>query len=285
MRLTAAMAIALACAGNAVPSDKWDGQFEKTLNVSGAADLDIATDSGGILVRGGQPGSVQVHAFLKASRGRVFDRLDVERRIRSLEQNPPIEQTGNRIRIGHVRDKELLRGVSIRFEVVAPVESSVRARADSGGILVESLKGPVDCQADSGGIEARDIGAEVRAKADSGGINIRNVRGSLFARADSGGIEAMGISGPIDIAVDSGGIQVQQNVAAPVRLRADSGGATIKLASNSGYDVRAKCDSCRISVPKMTVSGNLSPTHVEGKIREGGPLVDVSVDSGNVTIE
>ena len=91
--------------------------------------------------------------------------------------------------------------------------------------------------------------------------------------------------GPIDIAVDSGGIQVQQNVAAPVRLRADSGGATIKLASNSGYDVRAKCDSCRIMVPKMTVSGNISPTHVEGKIRDGGPLVDVSVDSGNVTIE
>jgi hypothetical protein len=260
MRPIAAMAIALACAGSAVPSDKWDGQFEKTLTVSGAADLDIATDSGGILVRGGQPGSVQVHAFLKAGRGRLFDRGDVERRIRSLEQNPPVEQTGNRIRIGHVRDKELLRGVSIRFEVVAPAESSVRARADSGGILVESLKGPVDCQADSGGIEARDIGAEVRAKADSGGINIRNVRGSLFARADSGGIEAMGISGPIDI-------------------------ATIKLASNSGYDVRAKCDSCRITVPKMTVRGNISPTHVEGKIREGGPLVDVSVDSGNVTIE
>ena len=45
MRLTAAMAIALACAGTALPADKWDGQFEKTLNVSGAADLDIATDS------------------------------------------------------------------------------------------------------------------------------------------------------------------------------------------------------------------------------------------------
>lgn len=257
--------------------------FERTIDVTGATNLDLTTDSGGITVTAGSGGTVRIRGILTSQR-RLFSSADVESRIRQLESNPPIEQSGNTLRIGYVQDRRLLRDISLRLEIVTPADSHVRARADSGGIRVEGLKGPVDCKADSGGIEVRHVEAEVRAVADSGGVHVRDVKGAVYARTDSGGIDALDVAGSIDAQTDSGGIRISQTVAAPVKARADSGGATLTLAAAAGYDVRARTDSGRITVPEMTVSGNLSHRLAEGKVRSGGPLVDVAVSSGNIDI-
>ena len=259
------------------------GSFERTLNVAGPANLDLTTDAGGIVVTAGSPGSVRIRGILRAQR-RVFGTTDVESRIRQIESNPPIEQSGGTIRVSDAHDRRLFKDISMRLEISVPPESQVRARADSGGIRVEGVRGPIDCKTDSGGIEARHIESEVRAVADSGGIHVRDVKGTVFARSDSGGIEALEIAGSIDAQTDSGGIRLSQTVAAPIRARADSGGATLSLVPTAGYDVRAHSDSGRISVPEMTVTGNLSRRRAEGKVRSGGPLVDVDVSSGNIDI-
>jgi len=263
-----------------------EGSFEKSLTVSGAVDLDVQTDSGGIAVRQGSSGTVRIHAILKADHGWFSsgDR-DVEGRIRELERHPPVEQSGNRVRVGYVSDSGLLKGISMRLEIETPAGTQVRARADSGGIRVEGVQGPVDCKTDSGGIEIDDVSANVHAAADSGGIRVRNVKGSLFAHVDSGGIEASGIGGSIDAQADSGAVRLEQTTAAPINAKVDSGGVTVRLARGAGYDVSAATDSGRISVPAMTVRSAFSSHHIEGKVGGGGPLVKVQAESGSVTID
>ena len=147
-------------------AQRTDGSFERSLKVTGPVDLDLATDAGGINVVPGPAGSVHIRGILKAG-GNWFNRGDVEGRIRELEAHPPIEQNGNTIRVA-VRDPSLLKGIAMRLEIEAPAESRLRARADSGGIDVRGIRGPVDCKTDSGGIRVTDIGGEVRAAADSG---------------------------------------------------------------------------------------------------------------------
>lgn len=261
-----------------------DGSFDRSLTVSGPVDLDVKTDSGGITVTRGSSGSLRVHAILKAEHG-WFESSDVESRIRELERKPPVEQTGNRIRIGYVRDRNLLKGISMRLEIQAPPDTQVRARADSGGVRVEGIRGPADCHTDSGGIVIHDIGSDVRVAADSGGVHLENISGSAVVHVDSGGIEATQVAGSIDVQADSGGIRVAQTKPAPIRARADSGGVTVKLASSGGYDISAESGSGHISVPEMIVRGSFSPHHVEGKVRGGGPEVSIHVDSGNVSVE
>ncbi len=260
-----------------------DGGFDRSLRVSGPVDLDVQTDSGGIVVTTGSTGSVHVHAILKAQHD-WFTSGDVEARIRELERNPPVEQTGNRVRIGYVHDRYMLKGISMRLEIQTPPDTQLHARADSGGIRVEGIHGPVDSHTDSGGIEIRDIGNEVRAAADSGGIHINNVNGSVSAHADSGGIDAMDVAGSIEAETDSGGIRLSQTKPASIRAKADSGGVEVRLARGAGYDISVESGSGRISVPEMTVRGSFSPHRAEGKIGSGGPLVTVRVDSGTVTI-
>jgi hypothetical protein len=261
-----------------------DGSFDRSLTVSGPVDLDVKTDSGGITVTRGSSGSLRVHAILKAEHG-WFESSDVESRIRELERNPPIEQTGNRIRVGYVRDRNLLKGISMRLEIQAPPETQLRARTDSGGVRVEGIRGPADCHTDSGGIAIHDVGSDVRVAADSGGVHLDNINGSAVVHVDSGGIEATQVAGTIDAQADSGGIRLAQTEPAPIRARADSGGVTVKLSPSGGYDISAESGSGRISVPEMTVQGSFSPHHVEGTVRGGGPEVNIHVDSGNVTVE
>jgi Putative adhesin len=278
------LALMLAGGTAAICTAQSEGSFDRSLAVSGQVDLDVVTDSGGITVTPGSSGSVHVHAILKPNHG-WFDSGDVERRIHEIERNPPIEQNGNQIRVGYTHSRDLLKNISMRVEIQTPRETRVRARADSGGIRVEGVQGPADCHTDSGGIDLRDVGSEVRAAADSGGIHIENVKGAAYARVDSGGIEAHDIAGAIDAETDSGGIHLSQSSAAPIRAKADSGGVTVRLASNAGYDIDVASESGTISVPDVSVHGEISRRHVEGKVRGGGPMVNIRVDSGNVSID
>ena len=104
------------------------------------------------------------------------------------------------------------------------------------------------------------------------------------ARADSGGIEAIEIAGSVDAEVDSGGLRVSQTTPALIKARTDSGGAEITLARAGGYDIRAHAGSGRITAPNVTVNGTISPHNVNGRLRGGGPLVDVQADSGHIDI-
>jgi hypothetical protein len=261
-----------------------EGSFDKSVTVSGAVELDVKTDSGGITVTHGTSGTVRVHAILKAQHN-WFGSGDVEGRIRELERHPPVEKSGNQVRIGYVRDRDLLKGVSMRLEIETPADTQLKARADSGGINVDGIRGPVDVHTDSGGIEVHNIASEVRATADSGGIRISNINGAVMAHVDSGGIEASEVAGNIDAKADSGSIRVSQTKAAPIHVRSDSGGVTVKLAPGAGYDAQLETSSGHIHVPEMTVNGSFSGHRVDGKIHGGGPLIDVHVDSGGITVE
>jgi hypothetical protein len=152
LRTSALLAGAILLAG--IPaSAQIEGSFDRTLHVSGPVELDVTTDSGGISVRPGASGSVHIHAILKGHNS--WDSGDADRRIHKLERNPPVEQIGNRVRVGYVTDRSLLRNISMRFEIETPAATQLRARADSGGIEAEGVHGPVDCRTDSGGIQLR----------------------------------------------------------------------------------------------------------------------------------
>jgi hypothetical protein len=262
-----------------------EGSFDKTLRVSGPVELDVTTASGGITVTRGSSGAVQIHGILTSDQG-WFTSGDVAGRIRELERNPPIEQNGNRVRLGYLPGgRELLRGISIRFEIQTPVDTRVQASAASGGIRVDGVQGPVDCKTASGGIEIHNVSADVHSSTAAGGQHIRNIKGAVFARAASGGIEAMEVAGLIEAEAASGAVRLGQTVAAPIRGRAASGSVTVALARNSGYDVAIVTGSGHVTIPETTVNSSFSRRHIEGKLRGGGPMVSIHTASGSVRID
>jgi len=92
------------------------GQFERTLPVNGHLDLQVETGSGSIEVHRG--GSNQIHVVGRISANEWFGGGNAEERVRKIENNPPIQQSGNDVRIGHIDDPELKHNISINKKII-----------------------------------------------------------------------------------------------------------------------------------------------------------------------
>ena len=300
-----------------------EGSFQRTLTVSGPLDLDIRTDSGQIKVVAGPPAEVRINGLIRASTGYRVSESEAQDKVRRLESNPPVEQSGNSVRIGHLDDPDLKRRVSISYEVVAPVETRLNSHSDSGGQEIEGIQGPVMARADSGGLRIAAIagsveastdsggqrifrvGGSVDSKADSGGLHIDAVQGAVTARTDSGGIHASevtgafeavadsgavradAVGGALSVRTDSGSVKVTQSTPGPIRIRTDSGGVRLKIAEGAAHDVDISTDSGGIHLnhPMEGITSSQRNKKLTGKLRGGGQPLVVRTDSGSITVD
>ena len=203
--------------------------FDRTLSVSGRVHLEVTSDLGGIILTTGSATTVRVHAVIKPVYGEG-DLGFTAARIRALQQNPPIEQVGDRIRIGYVNDPAALDGVTMRLEIEAPRTTQIRAHTTSGGIRIDGIEGPTIAETSSGRIEISNIATEVRATNHSGAIVVRNAGERLSARNESGGIDVLGAGGATEIETTSGRIELK-NISGEIHSTTRSGSISIYNAN------------------------------------------------------
>jgi hypothetical protein len=297
-----------------------EGHFDRTLTVSGPVDLDLQTGSGDITVRPGNAGSVEIHAKIKANDWHFGSNSS---QIEAIEKNPPIQQDGNTIRIGHVEDHDLLRHISISYEITTPKETKLHSTSGSGDEKIDGIAGPVETTSGSGGLHVHDIGSDVRANTGSGDVDVQNVHGSARISTGSGGLQATGIGGSLVASTGSGDVKLEQTAAGdvdvstgsgevtldhikggarvrtgsgnihaegeptgPWKLHTGSGDVDIKLPAGAAFEVAAMTSSGSIhSDHEITMSGNLNPHELRGKVNGGGPLIELHTSSGSIRID
>jgi hypothetical protein len=244
-----------------------DGTFERTLTVSGAVDLDVRTGSGTIQIKAGPGNSVQVIGRIRAQASVPGTGPSPEQRVAQIQAHPPVEQTGNSLRIGVTGDDPLYRNVSISYELVVPAHTKVQARSGSGDIGIALTAG------------------DVEAKTGSGDINVLGTAGSFMAQTGSGDVHAGRIAGPMKATTGSGDIDAAQTVQGPVEMRTGSGNVTLSLSNDAAFNLNVRTGSGSIhTVHPVTVLGARRRNRLEGTVRGGGPPVDITTGSGSVTI-
>src|SRR5882672_46976 len=145
---------ALVCFSAASALAVSEGTFQRTLQVTGAVNLEVETGSGSIQVRTGTSHEVQIVGRVRAT---TWFGGDAEEKVKRLVANPPIQQSGNIIRIGHITDFDLRRNVSISFELVVPAETTLRAHSGSGSENIDGVRGTVDAESGSGSLKISNI--------------------------------------------------------------------------------------------------------------------------------
>ena len=90
-----------------------DGNFDRTLNVSGSPNVSVSTGSGYIHLNPGSSSQIHITAHLRSSHGWMSGGNDVDSRIQQIINNPPIVQNGNDITIGERHNNDLYRNISI----------------------------------------------------------------------------------------------------------------------------------------------------------------------------
>lgn len=287
-----------------------EGSFDRTLKVGSAVDLDVTTGSGSITVNRGSAGQVVVHATIRANNNWFSG--DSTGRIREIEQNPPVEQTGNVVRIGHFSDSDRQRNISIDYDIQVPADAKLHARSGSGHVRVSQVNGPVDASTGSGSIEVGDISSEARIQTGSGNITITNVGSQVRAHTGSGSIRGEKIgtgattaSGAyLDFETGSGGIHLQR-VAGELKARTGSGsievdgqpvgdwdvstgsgGIRVHLPENSKFNLMARTSSGTVNSDfPITIQGTLNRHELSGPVNGGGPRLQLHTGSGSIHIE
>jgi DUF4097 and DUF4098 domain-containing protein YvlB len=317
-----ALALLAAFAAAAARADA-TGHFDKTLTVTGPVDLDVTTGSGNISIRPGDASKVEIHATIRAHEGWNSSGKDAELRVQYLEQHPPIEQDGNTIRIGHVDDRELMRNISISYEIVTPAKTHLHSTTGSGDQSVQGIAGPLESTTGSGDIRASSIGSDVTVRTGSGDVTLDQINGGIHVGTGSGTIHANGISGSasattgsgdviltqtgsgdVEVSTGSGSVEVNGvkgglrvgagsgNISArgtPAgdwRMHTGSGDLTVAIPQQSSFELYAHTSSGSIdSKFPITVQGNISPRDLHGKVGSGGNLMDLRTSSGTIHIE
>lgn len=297
-----------------------EGAFDRTLTVNGPVQLSLENGAGGVTITRGATDKVEIHAKIRAHGW--FGGGDPEA-VRQLEQKPPVEQTGNNIRIFKPEPQGEFRNIAITYDITAPEQTSVESHTGSGAQRIEGLKGPVKARSGSGSVTINNIGSQIEARAGSGHITLNNINGRADLETGSGGVDANDIAGGVKVHTGSGGIDVKQSapgdveaeagsghirlsgLEGAVHARCGSGGITVdgipkdswqfhsgsgsievRTLGNVGLDLRAHTSSGRVNVegPITIESGELNKRDVSGKIRGGGVTLEASTGSGSIYI-
>jgi hypothetical protein len=315
------LSLSLALAAAPALADNAEGSFDRELKISGPVDLEVSTGSGYITVRSGDTGTVRVHALIRAQSW--FSGRSAEEKVKALQANPPVKQTGNSIRIGHIEDPELRHNVSISYEITTPMETQLKTETGSGSQTVDGLRGPVSVSAGSGNVRVSNISSEVRASSGSGRIELDSVKGSVRANAGSGGIRGSHVGGAFTASTGSGDITFDQTAPGDVdvqtgsgrvnlqnvhgalraetgsgRIEADgdptgrwqlhtgSGRVGLRLPAQAAFELDARTGSGKITVDHpVTMQGSLQRNEVRGRVRGGGVMVSVRTSSGDIIIQ
>jgi hypothetical protein len=121
--------VALVCLQTQPAAASVQGTFQRTLQVTGPVSIDLCTEAGSVDVRSGNSGQVLVTGRVKVNN---WFGGDAQQQVKRITDNPPIQQNGNDIRIGHISGSELLHNVSISYDLIVPAETRLRSHSGSG---------------------------------------------------------------------------------------------------------------------------------------------------------
>ena len=271
MASTAALALAT------VPALASEATFERNLTVNGRVELSVATGSGNIRLTHGSGNRVHISGRVKSGWS------GSDEQVKQIAANPPIDQTGNIIRIGARHQN--LRNISIDYEIEAPADAyldagtgsgnveddgvgeNAKLNTGSGNIHATGLHGGFLVETGSGNIYAEQTGqGDVKADTGSGSIELRNLRGGLWAETGSGNIKLGG---------------------APTSAwRLETGSGSVEYwPGDAALTLDAETASGSVHAEHELVSQGVSDRHhLTGKLNGGGPAVRIETGSGNIRI-
>jgi DUF4097 and DUF4098 domain-containing protein YvlB len=263
----------------ALPALASEATFERNLTVNGHVELSIATGSGNIHLTHGSGDRVHIFGRVKSGWGSGAS----EERIREIANNPPIEQTGNIIRIG--ARHENYHNISIDYEIEAPANSFLEANSGSGNVTDDGVGENAKLSTGSGNIHATGLQGGFNANTGSGDIYAEQTGlGDVKAQTGSGNLELKGVQGGLRAGTGSGDIKVTGSPSNPWHLETGSGGVEF-WPGNTGFTLDASTGSGSVHTDKeMLTQGSSDRHHITGKIGGGGPTVRIETGSGDIRV-
>jgi DUF4097 and DUF4098 domain-containing protein YvlB len=263
-----------------------DNTFERTYTVSGPTRLDLSNGSGSVDIHGSSDGKVHIRGKVTAGWS-LFGNAD--KNVGEVAANPPVEQSGDTIRVG--KNSSWLKNVSIDYQIEVPRETEIDAGVASGGITIDNVRGPVKASSASGYLHVYRVERDTQVSAASGSIDVSSIGGFLKVSSASGDIVLTDVKGAVNVNAASGSIRVTkpgdrvdasaasgsidiEGAQADLKVHAISGSVTVSgdPGSNRLWELKSVSGSVDLHVPP-NASFLFSAEATSGDIRTNIPVI------------
>ena len=302
LRLSPALAASLLtfapilAAGQPIP-------FERTLMVGAAPTLEVSSGSGDITVRAGAGATIVVKGTVSVRKSSDVPANAAE--IASqVAANPPIEQSGDAVKVGRITDETVNKAVSIDYEVTVPAATGVSASTGSGDVSVSGVKA-AKVNSGSGDVSVAGIAGEVDVRTGSGDVALKDARsaasvstgsgdisaalsgsGDVRASTGSGDIVLTGVVGQLTASTGSGSVGVEGKPTGDWKVSSASGDLQVTVTAEQGYTLDASTTSGDLAVASgISVEKQPGRRHARGAVRGGGPTLRLSTASGDIAVK
>jgi DUF4097 and DUF4098 domain-containing protein YvlB len=128
----------------------------------------------------------------------------------------------------------------------------------------------------------------VEVNTSGGSIRIGKVTGTVNAHTSGGSINVDEVLGTIRASTSGGSVSatISKQPEANCELSTSGGTVRVTLSKNLNLNLRAKCSggSIHTGIP-LTVQGEISKSHLEAKLNNGGPELFLHTSGGSVYLE
>ena len=168
-RLTVIVPLLAVLAAAAVPAAAQRLPFERVIDVTAGATLDVTTYRGKVFVTGHDARQIRVDGTVTvrpvAGINTPSNALELARRV---ADRPRIDVSGNVVRLRPPLDADELSAVTVSYEVRVPRDTTIVIGTDSGEVSVDGVTAPVTVTTGSSAITLSRLAGKTEVKTESG---------------------------------------------------------------------------------------------------------------------
>jgi len=307
----------------AVPAAAQRLPFERAIDVTPGATLDVSTIRGKITVRAHDGRQIRIDGTVTVRVGLSgvtvpANALELAQRV---ADHPRIDVADNVVRLRPPTDADELRAVTVSYDVRVPRDTRLIIATDSGAITVDDVAAAVVVTTHSSAVALSGIDGKTEIKTGSGNIRVDRASGGLRVVTQSSAITLRGLSGPLDARTQSGAVRASfagagaadvETGSSAIQIDGLTGGLTVRTQSGrvevrgnptAAWDVstgsslidialepaarvtlEATSRSSSVQLRGVAVDGSAAKERVSGTVGGGGPIVRLASRSGQIHI-
>jgi DUF4097 and DUF4098 domain-containing protein YvlB len=229
--------------------------YRKTIEAEDGATLEVRNRNGSIEISSWDNDYIDVYAIKRSAFGRSeLEKVDIR-----------VQSDGDII----IQTEYLQRNarVSVNYEIRVPV-----------GLEVTKVN------SSNGRISLRKIRGDVTAETSNGSIEIRDVNGSVSAKTSNGKVHISGVTGIREVKTSNGSISVEiPEILDDITIRTSNGSIKLYLPGELNADLDLSTSNGKVNTHGLEVFfRSFSNTHLNGKIGEGGSIIQVTTSNGSI---
>ncbi len=204
--------------------------------------------NGGISIKGENRSDILIRACVRSW-------ADSEAEATTALNNTRIETSGI-VRAVNANEEAKF---SASFEILVPMQTSLKLSAKNGGISITSVDGTLEFETQNGGVSLKDVSGDVKGMTKNGGVFV-SLSGNVWRGTG------------LDVETKNGGVKL----ILPTNYAADIETGTV----NGGFS----SDFPELKVEKDDKEGWHKPKRVNASINGGGAKIRVVTTNGGVKI-